>query len=36
MFVMSTGAINTEIRKLAKKGIDRADNSTVKMILALL
>jgi len=27
---------NTDIRKRAKKGIDRADDTTVKMILAML
>jgi len=32
---MST-SINTDIRKRAKKGIDQADDTTVKMILAML
>jgi len=34
-YFMNTPAINTDIRKLAKKGIDKADD-TVKMILAML
>jgi len=29
-------AIGNDIRKQAKKGIDRADDTTVKMILAML
>jgi hypothetical protein len=29
-------ALNTDIRKKAKKGIDCADDTTVKMILAML
>ncbi len=29
-------SVNTDIRKKAKKGIDRADDTTVKMILAML
>ena len=33
---MSTTSVNTDIRKRAKKGIDRADDTIVKMILAML
>ncbi len=33
---MNATSINTDIRKKAKKGIDRADDTTVKMILAML
>ena len=33
---MNTTAITTDIRKKAKKAIDRADDTTVKMILAML
>jgi len=33
---MNATSVNTDLRKKAKKGIDRADDTTVKMILAML